>query len=102
MEERIQSGISFFNVLLVMTMGATSAVQPTIIRVLKILLPTTFPIAMSALPFKAEEILTVSSGADVPNATMVSPMTIEGIRKRLAMEAAPSVKPFAPIRMRQR
>ena len=62
-----------------MTIGAKSAVQPTIIKVLKMLLPTTFPMAMSALPFRAEDTLTVSSGADVPKATMVSPITIDGI-----------------------
>lgn len=52
-----------------MTIGAKSAVQPTIIKVLKMLLPTTFPMAMSVLPFRAEDTLTVSSGADVPKAT---------------------------------
>ena len=79
-DERIQSGISFRKVFRVMTIGANSAVHPTIISVLKMLLPTTLPIAISALPFRAEETLTVSSGADVPKATMVSPMTIEGMR----------------------
>jgi GNAT superfamily N-acetyltransferase len=47
---------------------------------------------MSALPFKADDTLTVSSGADVPKATMVSPITMEGIWKRLATDAAPSRK----------
>jgi hypothetical protein len=75
----MQSGISFLSVLRVMTIGANRAVQPTIINVLKILLPTTLPIAMSALPLRAEETLTVSSGAEVPNATIVSPITIGGI-----------------------
>ena len=102
MDESIQRGISFLNVFRVITIGANNAVQPTIINVLKILLPTTFPIAISALPFRAEETLTASSGADVPNATMVSPITIEGIRNRLATDAAPSVSPLAPIRMRRR
>ena len=99
-EESMQSGISFLSVLRVMTIGANRAVQPTIINVLKILLPTTLPIAMSALPLRAEETLTVSSGAEVPNATIVSPITIGGIRKRLATEAEPSVNPLAPRRMR--
>ena len=62
MEDRIQSRISLRSVFLEITIGAKSAVQPTIISVLKILLPTTFPMAMSALPFRAEETLTVSSG----------------------------------------
>ena len=46
------------------------------------MLPTTLPMAMSALPFRAEDMLTVSSGAEVPKATMVSPMTMDGIWKR--------------------
>ena len=101
MEDRIQSGISLRNVFPEITIGAKSAVQPTIISVLKILLPTTFPMAMSALPFRAEDTLTVSSGAEVPKATMVSPITMEGMRKRLATDAAPSVSPLAPKRMRR-
>ena len=99
-EESMQSGISFLSVLRVMTIGANNAVQPTIINVLKMLLPTTLPMAISALPLRAEDTLTVSSGAEVPNATMVSPITMGGMRKRLATEAAPSVNPLAPRRMR--
>ena len=71
----MQSGISLLNVPLVTLIGTIAAVQPTIISVLKILLPTTFPIAMSALPFSAETTLTVNSGADVPKATIVNPIT---------------------------
>ena len=81
-------------------MGAKRAVQPTIIKVLKMLLPTTLPTAMSALPFRADDTLTVSSGADVPKATMVSPITMEGIWKRLATDAAPSVRQLAPTKIR--
>ena len=99
-EERMQSGISFLSVFRVMTIGANREVQPTIINVLKMLLPTTLPMAMSALPLRAEATLTVSYGAEVPNATMVSPITIGGIRRRLAIEADPSVSPLAPKRMR--
>lgn len=68
-DERMQRGISRFSVLRVMAIGAKRAVQPTIIRVLNVLLPTTLPMAMSALPFRAEDMLTVSSGAEVPKAT---------------------------------
>ena len=39
MEERMHKGISFCSVFRVTAMGANSAVQPTIISVLKILLP---------------------------------------------------------------
>ena len=101
MEERMHKGISFCSVFRVTAIGANSAVQPTIISVLKMLLPTTLPIAISALPFKAEDTLTVSSGADVPKATIVSPITMLGIRKRWATDAAPSVSPLAPNRMRR-
>ena len=90
MEDRMHRGISFCNVFRVTAIGANSAVQPTIISVLKILLPTTLPMAISALPFRAEDTLTVNSGADVPKATIVSPITILGMRKRLATDAAPS------------
>ena len=58
-DERMQRGISRFSVLRVMAIGAKRAVQPTIIRVLNVLLPTTLPMAMSALPFRAEDMLTV-------------------------------------------
>jgi len=100
MEERMHSGISFRKVFRVITIGANRAVHPTIINVLKILLPTTLPTAMSALPFRADDTLTVSSGAEVPKATIVRPITMEGIRNRLATDAAPSVRQLAPIKMR--
>ena len=101
-EDRIERGISLRRVLRVITMGATNAVQPTIINVLKRLLPTTLPIAMSALPCSAPDILTANSGAEVPNDTMVKPITIGEILKRLAIEEAPSVRPFAPVRISPR
>ena len=41
------------------------------------LLPTTFPSATSDDPCIAEDTLTASSGVDVPNATIVNPITIE-------------------------
>ena len=99
-DARIHRGISLLNVPFVMLMGTIAAVQPTIIKVLNMLLPTTLPNAISALPFSAETILTVSSGADVPNATIVSPITRLDIWKRLAIEAAPSVRALAPINIR--
>ena len=88
----MQSGISVTNVFLVTTMGAKKAVQPTIINVLNILLPTTLPIAISALPFSAEDIDTVSSGAEVPNATTVRPMTKSETLSLFANDEAPSVR----------
>ena len=81
-------------------MGSTTAVQPIIIKALNVLLPTTLPIAISALPFKAESTLITNSGAEVPKATMVRPITRSEIRKRLATAAEPSVRPFAPSNIR--
>ena len=77
--------------------GQIRALMPITTKRLKILEPTTFPMAMSLLPFTAAVILTASSGALVPKATMVSPIIKDGIRKRLAMEEAPSTNQSAPF-----
>ena len=50
--------------------GVISALAPTTNRILKILDPMMFPIAMSALPFFAAVTEVTSSGKDVPKATM--------------------------------
>ena len=76
--------------------GNSSADTPTIIRILKILLPMTLPKAIDDVPFTAEAKLTKNSGADVPNATTVSPMTICDILSLRAILAALSVKQSAP------
>lgn len=94
------SGISFVNVPLVIVIGATTAVTPTIIKILKMLLPTTFPIESSALPLIADTILTVNSGAEVPKATIVRPITSDDMLNLLANAAAPSVKKLAPDRIK--
>ena len=49
---------------------------PTTKRMLKMLLPTMFPIAISALCFLAAETDVKSSGRDVPRATIVRPMNL--------------------------
>ena len=69
-------GISFRTVPLRITMGVTAADTPTMSKELKILLPTTLPIARSGVPFIAETKLTKNSGIDVPAATIVKPITI--------------------------
>ena len=92
MDARMQRGISLSNVFLVRMMGAKKAVQPTIISVLNILLPTTLPIEISALPFRADEIDTANSGADVPKATTVKPITKSDTLSFLASDDAPSVR----------
>ena len=50
--------------------------KPITKKILKILLPTTFPIAMAELPFLAATIEVASSGRDVPAATKVKPTTV--------------------------
>ena len=55
-----------------------SADNPRMRRMLTVLLPIIFPIAISVFPLTAAVRLTTSSGADVPKATTVSPMTIVG------------------------
>ena len=59
--------------LLSKTTGVINAVVPTTNRILKILLPTIFPIAISAFPLIAAETDVKSSGREVPSATMVKP-----------------------------
>lgn len=73
-----ERGRSFDTVDREMVIGDTMAAHPTMSRVLRILLPMTFPTAISAEPFNADVRLTNSSGADVPAATMVRPIIISG------------------------
>jgi len=54
--------------------GVIMAESPNIKSTLKMLLPTTFPTAMSARPDSDDATETASSGALVPNATTVSPI----------------------------
>jgi len=60
--------------------------------------PMTFPIARSGAPFVAAIMLTRSSGAEVPNAIIVSPITSVEILRRFAIEAAPSTRRSAPFK----
>ena len=64
---------------------------------LNMLLPTTLPMAMSALPSNEDITLTTSSGALVPKATIVNPITREEMLKRRAILDAPSVSQSAPF-----
>ena len=72
-------------------------ITPKIIKIFKILLPTTFPTAISAVPFNAAVILTAASGALVPMATMVRPTTNCGIPIFLAIPEVPSTNQSAPF-----
>ena len=74
-----------------------SAVSPKIIRMFKILLPRMFPMVMPALSFNAAVMLTAASGALVPIATIVSPITSCGIPNLAAIPEAPSTNQSAPF-----
>ena len=91
-----EKGISFQTVLLLTIRGVMIAETPRIRRIFAILLPTTFPMAISDDPSRTEKILTISSGAEVPNATTVSPITMGVIPNFLAREDAPRTRVSAP------
>ena len=56
--------------------GIISPESPTINKILKILLPTMLPIAISEFFFNAAETDVKSSGSEVPSATIVSPINL--------------------------
>ena len=58
------------------TTGLISAEVPATNKILKTLLPTILPIAISALPLLAAAIDVTSSGNEVPKATIVRPMIL--------------------------
>ena len=76
--------------------GFINAEQPTIISVLKILLPTILPTLMSPLSCTALKKLTTNSGRLVPIATTVRPITISDIFQRRAIALAESINLSAP------
>ena len=80
-----------------MPAGATTEASPSTLRMLKILLPTTFPTAMSRSPRKAATTEVATSGSEVPAATIVSPMISSETPKCLAICTAPSTRNFEPI-----
>ncbi len=82
------------------TSGTTSAHTPMMSRMLKMLLPTTLPIAMSDAPVRTAETLTAISGELVPNATTVRPTTSGEIPADSAIREAPRTSPSAPATRR--
>lgn len=74
-----------------------SAVIPITNNILNILLPTILPIAIPALPFLAAATDVTSSGSDVQNATMVSPMNLSLMPKNLAIQDAPLTAKSLPL-----
>jgi len=76
--------------------GRNSAARARISPTFAMLLPTTFPTARSGVPLRAARRLTASSGADVPKATSVSPITSRETPSPSARRAEPRTKPSAP------
>ena len=77
--------------------SVNNEVIPNTHNKLNILDPTILDIAISALLFIAAVILTAASGADVPKATKVKPIIIDGILKYLAILDAPPTNISAPL-----
>ncbi len=71
------------------TRGVTRAETPSTPRMLMMLLPTTLPRAMLPWPRRTAPRDTASSGALVPQATTVRPITSEERPKRRATAADP-------------
>ena len=93
---RIMIGMSLDLFSRVMATGLIRAVSPRMRKTLKILEPTTLPIAMSALPLRAPVRLTTSSGIEVPIPTIVIPMR-NSLRPALrAIDEEPSTSHSAP------
>ena len=78
------------------TVVSTAQTPMTTIR-LKILEPMTLLTASSLLPVSEADTLTAVSGSDVPMATMVSPMMIDGTCSLFAALELPSTKKSAPL-----
>ncbi len=100
-EMRRRRGSSFETVSFLILMGRITAAIPTNRRTLIILLPMTLPRRMSVLPLISDEKETASSGAPVPNATMVRPIKSLLTLKLAATDEAPSTSQSAPL-MRRR
>ncbi len=76
--------------------GMIIAVSQSTRRIFAIFEPTTFPIDISVFHWIAATTETISSGAEVPMATTVSPISISDNQNFLAIPDAPSTKKFAP------
>ena len=76
--------------------GVTVAEQPSTKKMLKRLLPTTLPMAISGFFFRAATMLVANSGSEVPPATMVKPMTASLTPSPRAMPLAPLTNPLPP------
>ena len=97
MAQRMENGNSLFKVPLSTASGVNSAHAPQTTIRLKILEPTALLTASALFPDMDAVTLTASSGRLVPIATIVSPIIIEGTRRRFATEELPSTKKSAPL-----
>ncbi len=70
------------------TTGVIKAETPNTKKILKILEPTTLPIAISTFFFLTATIEVASSGREVPIETMVNPITRSDNPKDCAIEVA--------------
>ena len=90
-------GSSFLTVFLLTVIGQIRAPTPISSSILMILLPMTLPSSMSVEPEARELIETASSGALVPNATMVRPIRVLETLKLVAIDEAPLTSQSAPL-----
>ena len=80
-----------------MLIGENTIVIPRTSPRFAIFEPNTFEIAKSGDPFRADLILTISSGADVANETTVIPISNFGIPNLRDIETAAFNNKFPPI-----
>ena len=93
----MESGKSRFMITGSMGSGCIIAQMPSTPRRLNIFEPVTLLRAISFAPLSAAEVLTASSGALVPIATIVRPMITPGTLKFFARAELPSTKKSAPL-----
>ena len=91
------SGSSLLTVLFLMRIGLIIAAMPINNSILMMLLPITLPSSMSVLLVARAEIETANSGAPVPIATMVRPMSCFETLKCEAMDEAPETSQSVPL-----
>ena len=96
-EIKSKRGSSLDTVSFLTLMGRMTAAIPIRSRTLMILLPMTLPTKISVLPLINEEKETASSGAQVPKATIVRPISSLLTLKLDATEDAPSTSQSAPL-----
>ena len=78
--------------------GAITLDTPRITKIFIIHDPTTLPRAISLFPFRAAIMEVASSGALVPTAIIVKPISVSESPKLVATVTAPSTRSLPPIR----